>query len=123
MQTQISFLEKICIADYIKKIQSLGYSSIDCHTRHIAEFLQIAVDGYDLGIINYDHRKRNLKLENEPTFAADIFSKILNSIEKPNKHLELQQDFEGENIEIQTTYFRELLYNIEHCIHHQPKNF
>jgi hypothetical protein len=31
----------------------------------------------------------------------------------------LHQIIEGENISISSNYHRELLYNLEHCIHHQ----
>ena len=31
----------------------------------------------------------------------------------------LQQIVDGEELNIESNYFRELLYNLEHCIHHQ----
>ena len=43
---------------------------------------------------------------------------ILNSIDKPNKSLVLIQKVDT-LIEIESNYNRELLYNLEHCIHHQ----
>jgi hypothetical protein len=31
----------------------------------------------------------------------------------------LQQIVDGEEIRVESNYLRELLYNLEHCIHHQ----
>ena len=44
---------------------------------------------------------------------------ILNQLDKPNKFIQLQQFIDGEEILIESNYHRELLYNLEHCIHHQ----
>ena len=44
---------------------------------------------------------------------------ILNQVDKPNKNLQLQQIVDEEELLIETNYHRELLYNLEHCIHHQ----
>jgi hypothetical protein len=40
-------------------------------------------------------------------------------LEKKNKKIELQQIVDGEEIRVESNYLRELLYNLEHCIHHQ----
>jgi hypothetical protein len=40
-------------------------------------------------------------------------------LEKENKKIELQQIVDGEEIRVESNYLRELLYNLEHCIHHQ----
>lgn len=119
LEIQEQFLSKISTDDYTRKIESLGYCTIGNHTRHIIEFLEILVDGYDSEFINYDHRNRDENLENSPIFAEKKILKILENVEKPNKNLKLQQDFLSKNLEIASTYYRELLYNIEHCIHHQ----
>lgn len=31
----------------------------------------------------------------------------------------MEQSVDGEEVRIESNYFRELLYNLEHCIHHQ----
>ncbi len=52
-------------------------------------------------------------------YAIAQIQSIQNGLRNENKNLELQQFIEGEEIRIQSNYFRELLYNLEHCIHHQ----
>lgn len=51
--------------------------------------------------------------------AQEAIVSLLRQLDKPNKSLELQQTIEGEAISISTNYYRELVYNLEHCIHHQ----
>jgi anionic cell wall polymer biosynthesis LytR-Cps2A-Psr (LCP) family protein len=44
---------------------------------------------------------------------------LLNSMTKPNKKLVLKQVIDEIEVTIESNYNRELLYNLEHCIHHQ----
>jgi hypothetical protein len=74
---------------------------------------------YESGIINYDHRKRNYQIQTNTIIANQSIITIVNQVDKPNKHLQLQQIVDGEELLIATNYHRELLYNLEHCIHHQ----
>ena len=69
--------------------------------------------------INYDERQRNLELEKNPEQAIQAISEILSRINLPNKNLIMHQTVGNVSLEIPTNFFRELLYNIEHCIHHQ----
>jgi hypothetical protein len=69
--------------------------------------------------VNYDKRARNNQIQTDTDFAIQQISSIQNNLNKPNKNLVLQQRIEGYEMEIETNYFRELLYNFEHCIHHQ----
>ena len=40
-------------------------------------------------------------------------------LEKNDKKLMLCTFYNNEKLVIESTYYRELVYNIEHCIHHQ----
>jgi TATA-box binding protein (TBP) (component of TFIID and TFIIIB) len=74
---------------------------------------------YDLGVVNYDKRKRNILIQTDTEFAIQNIVSIQQNLEKENKNIELLQIIDGEEIRIESNYFRELLYNLEHCIHHQ----
>jgi hypothetical protein len=74
---------------------------------------------YELGVINYDIRKRDFMIQTDTAFANSTINTILNQLENPNKTLQLQQIIDGEELLFTTNYHRELLYNLEHCIHHQ----
>ena len=74
---------------------------------------------YEIGIVNYDNRERDYKIQTDPVFAKSAIKNVINNLEKPNKNIILQQIIDGEELNIHSNYDRELLYNLEHCIHHQ----
>jgi hypothetical protein len=101
------------------KCAALSGATIGEHTRHIIEMFQCLEKFYDGGIINYDLRERNNRIQTSTEFALISIRQIQKSLDKPNKELILHQIIEGENISICSNYHRELLHNLEHCIHHQ----
>jgi hypothetical protein len=116
---QQNLLRKITAKMYTHNIPSLDGATIGGHTRHIIEFLEILLNSYHTNQINYDERQRNLDLEKNPEQAIQAISEILSGINLPNKNLIMHQTVGNVSLEIPTNFFRELLYNIEHCIHHQ----
>lgn len=105
--------------EYCLPCHDLSNASIGEHTRHIIEMFQCLENQYEYGIINYDTRKRDNLIQTNTAFAKESIAAILNQIEKPNKNLQLQQIVDKEELLIESNYHRELLYNFEHCIHHQ----
>ncbi len=105
--------------DYCSPCHDLSNATIGEHTRHIIEMFQCLENQYETGIVNYDHRKRDYRIQTNTAFAKDCIDAILNQVDKPNKNLQLQQIVEDEELLIDSNYDRELLYNLEHCIHHQ----
>ena len=119
LEMQKNFVEKLSQKNYIKPIVAIDNSTIGGHTRHMIEFLEIVIIGYEKSYINYDVRERNIELETNPISAVSKIEELIEKTNKKDKLITLCQNFGDENLEISTTYFRELLYNIEHCIHHQ----
>ena len=115
----IELLNQLSEQEYSKSCFELSNSSIGAHTRHIIEMFQCLNRNYDSGIVNYDKRERNIVTQTNVGFAIQMITDIKNSIDKENKNLELHQMIDGAAIQIQSNYNRELLYNLEHCIHHQ----
>lgn len=105
--------------EYCLPCHNLSNASIGEHTRHIIEMFQCLENQYENGIVNYDNRKRDNLIQTNTAVAKECIAAILNQIEKPNKNLQLQQMVEEEELLIESNYYRELLYNFEHCIHHQ----
>ena len=115
----VDLLNQLSDDGYTNKCSSLSDATIGEHTRHIIEMFQCLDNFYDNGVVNYDKRKRNILIQSSTDFAIQNIIGIKNSIEKSNKNLFLQQIIDGEEIMIESNYNRELLYNLEHCIHHQ----
>lgn len=112
-------LEQISDADYAIPCHELSNATIGEHTRHIIEMFQCLLSQYEIGVVNYDQRQRNKLIQTNSEFALSQIKEIQNALEKENKKIALQQIVDGEEIFIESNYFRELLYNLEHCIHHQ----
>ena len=112
-------LEQLSEADYSNPCLELSNATIGEHIRHIIEMFQCLENQYDNGIINYDMRERNVLIQTNPGYALQVVKQIQNQLGRPDKKIVLQQLIDGEEIRIESNYFRELLYNLEHCIHHQ----
>jgi uncharacterized damage-inducible protein DinB len=115
----IEVLQRLDDFSYTQPFPMLSNATIGEHTRHIIEMYQSLIHSYEIGIVNYDKRARNKTIETHRTFAIEQIEKLLATIEKPNKSLVLQQGTTEITLEIETNYERELLYNLEHSIHHQ----
>lgn len=115
----IDLLDQLQNSEYANPCAELSNASIGEHTRHIIEMFQCLENQYGCGVVNYDKRERNVLIQTNTDFAIQSIIEVQNNIEKENKKIELQQIIDGEEIRIESNYFRELLYNLEHCIHHQ----
>jgi hypothetical protein len=112
-------LSQLSDDDYCFPCNDLSNATIGEHTRHIIEMFQCLENQYESGIVNYDNRKRDYNIQTNTAFAKECIAAILNQVDKENKELQLQQIVDGEELLIESNYQRELLYNLEHCIHHQ----
>lgn len=105
--------------DYAKPCEALSGSSIGEHTRHILEMFECLEKSYDSGILNYDRRERNIQIQTETDYAKQRIFEVKRDLKSENKILYLEQFIDGLTMRIQSNYYRELLYNLEHCVHHQ----
>ena len=112
-------LDQLSNEEYAAPCRELSNSSIGAHTRHIIELFQCLDNQYESGCINYDNRLRDYLIQSDVFVAKEALKNILNVMAKPNKKVVLQQALDGEQFNIESNYTRELLYNLEHCIHHQ----
>lgn len=115
----IDLLKQLSNAEYSNPCLQLSNASIGEHTRHIIELFQCLESQYELGIVNYDQRQRNIQMQTNTDFAILQIVSIQNNLNKENKKILLHQKIDGNEIRTESNYYRELLYNFEHCIHHQ----
>lgn len=104
---------------YAAPCLALSNATIGQHTRHIIELYQCLLVGYVTGEINYDNRKRNTLYENDITAAVDSIKEIQQQLRQPDKTVKIFCQDEHSSICIESNYYREVIYNLEHCIHHQ----
>lgn len=115
----IYLLDQLSDQEYSKSCEALSNATIGEHTRHIIEMFQCLENGYDFGVLNYDNRDRNALIQTQTEFAKQCIIEIKSGLKSENKTLYLEQIIDGIAIRIQSSYYRELLYNMEHCVHHQ----
>jgi DinB superfamily len=123
LEEQIGMLRQLLLdipeEDYARPLELIGQSSIGQHTRHIIELLQVLHNGFENSMINYADRKRDVLLENNPQLAVEALDQFNSLLALADKNLNLVvEDNEGVKTLINTTFYRELLHNTEHAIHH-----
>lgn len=117
-------LQKISQNVYTAKPEVLYGASVGQHIRHILEFYLIMISGSIEGVVCYDRRERDLKIENDKNYAITVANKIIKGLDliAENDPLLLEGDFTCDSTgvnRIVSSAGRELAYCIEHSIHHQ----
>lgn len=98
-------------------------STIGQHTRHIVEFYQCLIEQSLNDQICYDKRRRDLTIETNIETAVQVIDRISEAMESLDREaiLDLICDYDVDNqhpFSVKTNVDRELIYNIEHAIHH-----
>ncbi len=114
-------LQQLSPGQYIQPVNALFKATIGQHVRHVIELFIELDKGYAAGIVNYDQRKRDLRIETNIEFAIDMLGHLHFLLNKADKPLVLQFDYSENStdaLSVETNYQRELVYNLEHTIHH-----
>ena len=117
-------LAKINREEYTRKPDVLSGATIGQHIRHILEFYLLLVSGSFTGVISYDKRERNMRIESDPASAISVIDRLIAGIETLNdaNPVKFEADYSSSgnagNLII-SSVGRELAYCIEHSIHHQ----
>ncbi len=114
-------LESLEPEQYVSPSRCLFNATIGQHVRHIIELFIELDKGYETGTVNYEKRKRDYRIETDKDFAAALLSKIYKEMIRPNKPLLLEAGYKEDSDELiimETNYYRELAYNMEHTVHH-----
>ena len=115
--------EQIHENDFKSPVDALGGSSIGQHLRHTLEFFFCLEKGYELGLINYDNREHDKLIETDKFIASAAIDRITRFVSSMdvNKSLKLELSYTmsmNSSVIVETNYYRELIYNIEHAVHH-----
>lgn len=109
--------------DYTQPAVSLSRATVGQHLRHTLEFFTCLESGYQPGIVNYDKRAHDQLIEQDREVALGVLARVESFIDEKEKdkvlQLEVGYDLNQENfVTVSTNYLRELVYNIEHAVHH-----
>lgn len=93
LQSNIHFLEQgiellTSITDELYKKNNGAYhkSGIGVHFRHIIEHYFSLINSEYSGIINYDLRKRDLRLENDRLFMIELLQEVIEALKNLQTH-------------------------------------
>lgn len=109
-------LQQLDDAQYGRRLPLLSNASLGQHTRHLLEFFIELQNGYENALVDYDRRQRDHAIETDRDVANEKIREICSGLGKPNKALALNVDSCQDTIP--SNYYRELVYNLEHTIHH-----
>ena len=121
---QLQFiLEHVTDEQYSAPSVSLSGATIGQHIRHSIEFFTCMLAGEKTGVVNYDKRNRDIRIENDRHAAGEILNDCKEWLFKLDGQksvtLELSYSHTSNNpISVASNFDRELVYNIEHAIHH-----
>ncbi len=115
-----SLTEQLSTEDYTQTLEVFSGATIGQHTRHILEFYQCVLNDTNIAIINYDNRKRNLLIETDRTYTIDIIDGLFTILERgiTDKNVIVEGELGGVKNKLSSSLMRELLYAIEHAVHH-----
>lgn len=108
---------------YARPLAVLSNASIGQHARHVIEFFQCLEQSKHTRCLNYDARCRQLILETSIEEALSALDHIMKNLcdddDRPILLTQMYHDTTSWEVDLPTTYARELVFNIEHAIHHQ----
>lgn len=108
--------------DFTRPASTLSGSTIGQHLRHTLEFFLCLEQGFHEGLVNYDKRAHDKLVETDKHMALSAIERIrlfVNSMKEKMLQLEVGYDVNNDEfVTVETTAFRELVYNIEHAVHH-----
>lgn len=114
-------LQQLNNEEYTQQCPTLFNATIGQHVRHIIELFICLEQGYEKGLINYEKRKRDYTIESNKEVALELLQQIPAKFHLQDKNLLLEATYDeqsNDTILISTNYFRELVYNLEHTVHH-----
>lgn len=101
----------------------LSGASVGQHVRHLLEFYQCLLDQCGRQEVNYSLRVRDLNLEQSSQVATRTCEELIcrlkeiHSDEPLTLHMD-DLDFSAEPVAVPSSLARELIYCVEHAIHH-----
>ena len=109
--------------DFARPSEALSRSTVGQHLRHTIEFFICLEEGVNRNIVNYDARSHDALIETDKTVALKAIQRICEFIGKHRTDcaMKLEVGYEPNGTDVltlDTNYFRELIYNIEHTVHH-----
>jgi hypothetical protein len=121
-----ALLQTLDDENYTRRVPAVFTSAIGGHYRHCLDHFECLLEGVAAGEVNYDHRKRDARTENDREFALAETKRVRQACERiPARALELRLNvvsslnYDADDSSVGASSFgRELMYAVAHAIHH-----
>lgn len=118
-------IERLGDSQYTQKPVGVVQSSLGAHVRHCLDHVRALLAAFESGDLNYDDRRRGTPVEASRCCAlaevdelvAELRALPAGSLDHPIS-MSILFDGDGEPVEVQTSFGRELAYTLSHTIHH-----
>ena len=106
--------------EYSIDLEVFSGSSIGQHSRHIVEFFICLLEQASTQQVSYDKRRRDLLLENNKNHMIQTIQEIQLQFSRLTKDSKINviSNLNGITHITPSSYSREILYAIEHAVHH-----
>jgi len=116
-------IQQLTETEFKRPSTTLGHSTIGQHTRHTLEFFICLEQGFEKGVVNYDRRPHDKLIEEDKFIALSAIQRTVDFVisHTADQCLKLEVGYErhkDDSITLETNFYRELAYNIEHAVHH-----
>ncbi len=113
-----TILQQLTHEEYSQPLALLGKATLGQQVRHVIEFYTCVL--YTTEFICYDERPRDIRLETNLELALHFLEKIIRDFSTIDqaKSLHLTYSLNAIKHSLPTTIGRELLYCLDHAIHH-----
>lgn len=119
-QDFIDLCQSLTLEQYTLKCRMLNGVSIAEHLRHSYEFYHCLLLGLDTKQLNYEDRARDRAIENNLPYAIERMKKLKSQLTSPLKDTVMElKSKEAQSSLVNTSLERELVYCLDHAIHHQ----
>lgn len=119
-QDFIDLCQSLSPEQYTLKCRTLNGVSIAEHLRHSYEFYHCLLLGLDTKQLNYEDRARDRAIENNLPYAIERMIKLKSQLTSPLKDTMMElKSKEAQSSLVKTSLERELVYCLDHAIHHQ----
>ena len=119
-------LRSISAEDYTRRVPVVFNAAIGGHYRHCLDHFASLLLALDADEVDYDHRKRDPRIETQPAFALVLTAEMRRTLEQltpetlcaeVKARCEVSYAHGGSPV-TRSTLARELVYCIAHAIHH-----
>lgn len=122
----LSLLSRLSDEEYSQIAREPFHASVGGHYRHVLEHFQCLIEGLPQGVVNYDARRRNPRIENEIGFASVSTQEIIDVLrgwtwgilQQPCKTVSSVGYQSNAPATIDSNAGRELAYCAAHAVHH-----